>query len=215
VRILGTHLLGAIVLSAFISGFAAASPIAIANPSFETLPPNGLPFLCGGSCAYSNDAIPGWNSDGRTGQWITGGFAGNPNAIDGSVLAASNFGSIWQDAGPAVFGFTYTLRVARLHRTDVAMAGEVRLVLGGVPVATAIGPDGGPGAWNEWTAVYTPSASEAGRTLTILLSNDFGADQANFDNVRLDAVRVPEPVSFVLIGAGMLGLLGLRAVRIP
>jgi hypothetical protein len=206
----------AFLLLALTVGSATASPIFVMNHSFETLPVSGLPTLCGGNCAYSSEAIPGWSKNGTTGQWITGGYAGNPGAIDGKVLIYSNYGSIWQEIGPAIVGLTYTLQVARLHRTDVSMAGEARLLIGGVPVAVASGPDGGPGSWNEWTAVYTPTAADARKTLTILLSNDYGADQANFDNVRLynNTVAVPEASTSLMLGFGLLILAGFCRITL-
>ena len=49
---------------------AAASPIPVANFSFETLPPGGLPFGCAGTgCAFSEGPIPGWTNSGVSGQF--------------------------------------------------------------------------------------------------------------------------------------------------
>jgi hypothetical protein len=192
----------------FLTSTAFASSIPVANFSFETN--NGFNNSCGGSCQYSTGIpIPSWNITGFTGQWITGGFAGNPNAFDGSVLAYTNGGTISQDVGSAVAGDTYTLQVEVLHRTDLPLTGVVQLEVGGGVVATATGTDSGPGTWNNFTAVYTATAADAGKTLTILLSANSG--QGDFDFVRLDSTSaVPEPMTLFLLGSG----LGLTAWKI-
>jgi hypothetical protein len=205
-------LVGAVVVAAP----ASAAPIVVNNFSFETLPPGGLPFGCGGSCAYSVGAIPDWSNSGSSGQWITGGYLGNPSAFEGDVLAYTNDNPISQDVGTAILGATYTLQVEILHRTDVAFGGVAQIEIGGNVVATATGVDGGPGTWSNWTAVYTATASDAGKTLTILLSTN-GSGQADFDDVRLDATGVPapipEPASMALLGLGLLGLGMVRRHR--
>src|SRR5664279_647342 len=154
-----------ILLVLVASSGAFATSVSVANYSFETY--TTLPFLCGGTCAYSIGPIPGWNNSGNAGQWITGGYAGNPSAIDGNVLGYSNGGQIWQDVGVAVAGTTYTLQVEILHRTDTAMAGVAEFEIGGIPVVTATGTDLGPGTWSNWTAIYTATAADAGKTLTV------------------------------------------------
>jgi hypothetical protein len=202
-----------VVLALVPSAFAAT--ILVANPSFETLPTGWPNVLCGGSCAYDVGLpIPNWNSTGsETGQWRTGGFGGNPPAIDGSILAYTNGGTLSQDVGSAVPGVTYTLQVDVLHRTDEALAGVVQLEIGGLVVATAPVVDGGLGTWSNWTAVHTATAADGGKTITILLSGN-GA-QGDFDNVRLDSSTssVPEPGSCLLLGTALVSLVTWRVRR--
>lgn len=200
------------------SAFAGDIPIAVANASFETLPAGGLNNPCGGSCNFSTGlGIPGWDTTGYyTGQWIPGGFAGNPPAFDGSYLAyIYGAGTISQNVSSIVAGATYVLQVELLHRTDATLTGIVQITANGVVVATATGADGGAGTWNNWTATYTASAADAGKTLGILLTSDTlnnGGQQGDFDAVRLDEFTpIPEPAAMLVLIPGLVGLgYGLR-----
>ncbi len=191
-------------------------PIAVANSSFEILPTGGLSNWCGGTCEYSEGgAIPGWKTEGNAGQWIVGGYKGNPSAIDGDVLAWVNAGEIYQTVGEAIAGTTYTLQVDVMQRTDWPMTGVVQLEIGSTVVATAVGVNAGPGTWSDWTATYTALAGDNGQPLTILLGSSGG--QGDFDNVRLtESYAAPEPATWAMLlaGFGAIGALALRRGKI-
>ena len=88
-------------------------------------------------------------------------------------------------------------------------------------LATGATPD--LGQWSTYTATYTGTAEDAGKSISIFLSSN---DQGNFDNVRLDAdgghdeeinieavtppSNVPEVPSSVLVGMGLGGLILIR-----
>ena len=210
------HLRLALLAAVSISGLSASS-LFVANSSFETLAGSFPMATCGGICAYNwgPNAVPGWITDNgnSTGALIMGGFHGNPDATDGSVMAWSNGGFLMQTIGTAVAGATYTLQVDLLHRNDAGMAGIVQLEVNGTPVATATGTDLGLGTWSTWTATYTATALDNGSDLTILLSA--ASSQGDFDNVRLNdsTSDAPEPASFAFLGLGLAGIGMLRRRR--
>jgi hypothetical protein len=184
------------------TGAALADSIAVANPSFETLPANGLNISCGGTCAYDYGAIPGWNDNGATGQWIPGGYAGNPPAYSGSVVAFSNGGQIWQNVGNFGAGSTLTLSVEVLWRTDVPSDALVQLEIGGTVCGTAtpVGPTApAPGTWTDYTTSCTVTAAQAGEVDTILLTGT--GTQGDFDDVQM---TVPEPSALSMLTLGFL-----------
>ena len=171
------------IFAAGSAGECKPQSLPVVNASFEAN--NGFNIFCGGSCEYSSGLpIPGWNTTGG-GQWITGGYGGNPPAFDGNVIAYSNGGAIWQDVATVTAGVTYTLQVEILHRADDALGGKAQLEVGGVVVSTATGVDMGPGTWSNWTATYTATGADAGKTLTILLTPQGG--QGDWDFVRLSS----------------------------
>lgn len=183
------------------TGLAFADSISVANPSFEILPASGLNISCGGTCAYDYGVIPGWNDNGATGQWIPGGYAGNPAAYSGNVLAFSNGGQIWQNVGNFGAGSTLTLSVEVLWRTDVPSDALVQLEIGGTVCGTAT-PVLTPvqGSWTDYTTSCTVTAAQAGEVDTILLTGT--GTQGDFDDVQM---TVPEPSALSMLTLGSLG----------
>jgi hypothetical protein len=176
---------------------ALATPVPIANPSFEILPPGGLPLCSAGAC-YSIAPIPGWMNSGNSGQvqWVgTSVFNYVP---DGNTTAYSDDagGTITQVVGSVAANTIYTLKVDLGLRKDnfVASLGTVALLVGSTPVyATGSAPSSGN--WSTFTATYTSTAADLGKSLTIQLTAT--GFQGDFDNVRLDASPVT-PQTFIL-----------------
>jgi hypothetical protein len=188
-----------------------ASPIFVNNFSFETLPETGLTFTgCAAGCSFSIAAIPGWSNSGNSGQFQPGTPA-NTNYFstlsDGITSAYSNDGGgvISQTVGATVVpGEVYTLLIDIGWRFDEPFTGTADLLING-HTYTATGTTPTRGTFGLFTASYTGTAADAGQSITIELISS--GPQANFDNVRLDAV--PEPASFLLIAPALLAL-GLR-----
>src|SRR5262249_946431 len=113
---------GFCLLLSFATIALASAPIPVANLSFETLPPGGLPNSCNGTgCVYSVGPIPGWTNSGICGQWQPGNNTLFFNYIpDGSTVAYSSDpgGTITQTVGTVAPNTTYTLRVDLGLRSD-------------------------------------------------------------------------------------------------
>jgi hypothetical protein len=193
-----------------------ASPIFVSNFSFETLPSGGLTFAgCGSGCSYSEaSGIPGWSvsSGAEIGQFQPGNPANTiyfNTLSDGPTNAYSNIdGSvISQTVGATVvLGEVYTLMVDIGSRKDAGFTGIADLMINGITYTATGTPI--PGAFGLFTVAYTGLLADVGKSITIELRSS--GPQANFDNVRLDAV--PEPASFLLIAPALLAL-GLRIKR--
>ncbi|MGD0302150.1 MAG: hypothetical protein ABSE86_34145 [Bryobacteraceae bacterium] len=179
----------------------AAQPlnnIAVANFSFEVLPPGGLTISCvggGTGCAYSRSAIPGWTNSGMSGQFQQGSNTIYFNYIpDGITIAYSNDvgGTITQTVGTVVeANTTYTLQVdLGLRKDGEDSLGTVELLVGSTPVyAGGVAPT--LGNWSTFTATYTSQAADIGKPLTIQLTAT--GEQSDFDNVRLISSSSPFP----------------------
>ena len=171
-----------------------ASPIFVSNFSFETIPGGVLPLTnCAAGCSYSTGAIPGWSlgRQFRPGATQTTYFT---TLSDGITSAYSSGGTISQTVGATVVqGDVYTLLVDIGWRLDAAFTGTADFAGSTetlIPATTA-----NRGAFSPFTVSYTGLAADVGQSITIELQSS--GSQANFDNVRLDAV--PEPASFLLI----------------
>ena len=214
IALVGTSaLVGALLV--LVTTAALAAPITVNNPSFEILPPGGLPIGCGIGCSYNEGSIPDWTNSGFSGEFIPGTQVGNFFAFntipDGITVAYSNDngGIISQTVGATVqAGVVYTLQVDLGWRNDVpAFIGTANLLVNGKQyLATGATPL--QGNWSNFTATYTGLAADVGDPITIQL--DSIGEQSDFDNVRLAdnlASTVPEPGSVDILGAALIGVL--------
>jgi len=188
-----------------------ASPIAVTNFSFETLPGGGLPSGCGPGCSFSATAAPGWVTTGGSGQFQPGVLPGPyfTSLSDGPTNGYSNGGGFSQTVLPTVqLGMLYVLNVDIGFRLDTAFAGTARLLINGTPY-DAVGLTPVQGTFGTFTATYTGLAADVGQAITIELNSN--GTQGNFDNVLLDGtapavVGAPEPATFLLLVPALLML---------
>jgi hypothetical protein len=202
--------MGILFLGLSLSVGIARADLTINNPSFEILPPGGLPFGgCGVGCSYSMDVIPGWvvGNTGDSGQFQPGSSSGNTayfsSVPDGLTVAYSNGGTITQTLSATVqAGTVYTLTVDIGNRLDCCDgAGAAELLIGNTAFA-ALGVQPAPGFWSPFSVTYTGTVADAGKPIGIELIAD-GA-QGDFDNVTLSAT--PEPGFYGLLALGLAGL---------
>lgn len=177
---------------------AWAAPIAVANPSFEALPPGGLDNACGGGCSFSQDTIPGWINTPfsglglNSGQFRPGTDIGNTTYFntlsDGPTSAYTSNGCIVQTVSSLVqAGTTYTLLVDVGWRNDAGPTAFPRLLVNGF----YYDPTGAPvqGGWATYTTTYVARPEDVGQPITICLGSV--SFQGNFDNVRLSDSTTP------------------------
>jgi len=181
---------------------ALADTIPVGNPSFEVLPPSGLPLECGVGCFYSVGSIPSWTTSGDAGQFQPGVQAGNfaffTSLSDGITSAYLNPGAfMFQQISASVqAGVTYTLNLDFGWNNATAFASVADLLVGGNRyLATGVMPV--QGNWSTFTATYTGLPADAGNPITIELffNGAIPNGQANFDNIRLSTTpsAIPEP----------------------
>ncbi len=192
-------------VTSFIASNVNSASINVLNHSFEAANLSSGAF---------NTSVPDWNNTGVTGSFNGTGFF---NFIpDGTHTAYSQqAGEISQVLSETLTaGTLYELKVEVGHANNIAFGGySIELWAGSTLLAfdnSSLG-DPGIGNWQTSTIQYSALSGDSalGQALTIKLSN-LGGGEANFDNVRLNAVSsVPVPAAAWLFGSGLLGLAGI------
>ncbi len=136
-------------------------------------------------------------------------FPENPNGVSG----------VYQTVGELMPNMTYTLTVAIGSRLDrLNTPGTISLVNGEDYTGTVLATGGGLPAvqdtWEDFSISFTTGDTVEGYLTIVLSTVAAGTIQADFDNVRLDMVPVPEPSTIAsLMAAAGLGGLVLRRRR--
>ena len=196
---------------------ANATPITVDNFSFE------LPDVNGNSLASDITPIPGWTAANPPAAGVRD-TSGGPS--DGNQWAyIGNGNSLYQrpESNTTTFlsNTTYTLTVDVVGNGGAPSSPGYSVAI--VDPSDNVLNLGGTGIANDWTSpsswttvvvTYStgPSSPLAGQALRIRLAQTSGI-QLFFDNVRLDAVTVPEPTSFSILGLGVVGLLRIARRR--
>jgi hypothetical protein len=200
------------------SGSASATPITVANFSFETPGTNnggaGCP-ITGWTCSTNSSSmgvyVPVTTQFPSGANGLSGG-AIVPDGTQAAYLALTN-GFISQNTAALIANSTtYTLSVFVGRRNDFnpAISGSIALTNNGTVFATLAMSAPAQGQWLDETVSYTTTLADSllfGGTLGIRIT-DLNGNQLNVDDVRLSqstttVTDVPEPATLGLFGLGL------------
>jgi hypothetical protein len=227
-----------LLVVAGLASMAQADPIAVPGYSFEDVAPS-VTADGGWSDSYSfwTETNPG--SNGSFVEWIGGppifasegtrhiGINGIQGSINAGIIPAGSFQyDVFQDIGvPLQPNMEYTMTVGIGNRnpsfTFPGNLSAFSLEVGGVPLGQG-GVDAStitPGTFADSSFSFTTGATVPAGNIVLKLSNiDLGLAsggaainaRSHFDNIRLDAVPIPEPAGLTLAGLMSLGLVARR-----
>ena len=205
----------------FATNLTQAATVPVANPGFEDFVLDDTFFTRTFSLGEPNiivtpNPVPGWSlnePDADGGTWNPSSTSYSGEAFEGRNVAYSNTAILSQVLSDSLIAFTkYELSVVVGNRLDASFGGyTVQLLAGGVLLAqdeNSLAPASGEYVTSVVEFETTGTNALIGQALEIRLGTLPGVlAQVNFDDVKLEAVSVPEPTSLVLLALGSLGLL--------
>ena len=197
--------------------------IPVQNSSFETS--SGTTLSCGTGCSYNFGPIAGWTQvGGNSGsvQLAATNALFSTGAPDGSMIAYTNAGSLSQDLTGISLqaNSTYTLSVFVGDRLDGETTDYSFSLLAGTTVLNTFASNNSlitPGTFQQEFLTFSTGSSVPTGDLSIVLSS--ATAQADWDDVALsvapnsDPTNTPEPGTFMMLGAGILGLIGFAVPK--
>lgn len=131
---------------------------------------------------------------------------------------------VYQDVGTLLADTTYTLSVAIGQRAGSGPNGSwspgiISLLNGTDNTGLVLSSSGGlpstPNTWEDFTTSFTTGSSVNGDLTIELSALDAPSIQADFSNVELTAMTVPEPATTAIAGLGGLALFVFRRRMSP
>ena len=161
---------------------------------------------------------------GTAGSYFEDKLEATPDPSDNDQSAWSNGNAIYQVLSATLLpNSVYTLTADLGDRSDTDFAAGTKLRLGvgdtfgaGILTPDAVASPTPPnGTWATWENVYSTGPDPDGLSQLLRVELISGGSQANFDDVRVTVVEVPEPASWALSGLALLalGCVGRRVQR--